>query len=120
MKAEDGYLSIAFIVWGLIKLIVKIAILVWLYKIGYLFHYLIFLVVLGIVLFLVSMFTNNEEKSVSETQNDNIDKEAKKIEIEINNEKIIQIDSSEALKVVENLSVEDKTFDNAETIPSKK
>ena len=122
MKTDDDKLIIAYIVYGLIIIIIKIAILVWLYKIGYLLHYLIFLVVMGIVSFIVSIFTPIEEKSVGKTQNDsdNIDKAAKKIELEINNDKIIQKDASEALKVVENLSVDDKNLDKSETLPSEK
>lgn len=122
MKTDDDKLIIAYIVYGLIIIIIKIAILVWLYKIGYLFHYLIFLVVMGIVSFIVSIFTPIEEKSVGKTQNDsdNIDKAAKKIELEINNDKIIQKDASEALKVVENLSVDDKNLDKSKTLPSEK
>ena len=122
MKTDDDKLIIAYIVYGLIIIIIKIAILVWLYKIGYLLHYLIFLVVMGIVSFIVSILTPIEEKSVGKTQNDsdNIDKAAKKIELEINNDKIVQKDASEALKVVENLSVDDKNLDKSETLPSEK
>ena len=122
MKTDDDKLILAYIVYGLIIIIINIAILVWLYKIGYLLHYLIFLVVMGIVSFIVSILTPIEEKSVGKTQNDsdNIDKAAKKIELEINNDKIVQKDASEALKVVENLSVDDKNLDKSETLPSEK
>ena len=87
-----------------------------------LLHYLIFVAVVGIVLFWLSLFTKNGLKSICEAPNDNDNKEkdAKKIEIEINNDKIIQKDSGEVLKVLKNISTEDITINNHENPPDEK
>ena len=124
MKTDDDKLIIAYIVYGLIIIIIKIAILVWLYKLGYLFHYFVFILVTSLIYIIFALVTGfGDGKNIkNDNEKDNAIKDiaAEKLEKEINEDKIIQKDASEALKVVENLSVDDKNLDKSETLPSEK
>jgi hypothetical protein len=120
MKTKDIFI---FIFVSLILTALKIALLIWLYKIGYLLHYFIIAIVFGVIYYSVLFFTHDEKLNFStdnDEKDDNKDKDAKKIEIEINNDKIIQKDSGEAQKVLKNISTEDITINNHENPPDEK
>ncbi len=92
----------------LLIIALKIALLVWLYKIGYLLHYFIIAIVLSLFLF---PFIKEKKKVFPNVNTDSRSS---------NNEKISQKDTSETLKVLKNVSIEDKTVDNYEDISDEK
>lgn len=120
MKINEKLTYISLGVLYLLIIALKIALLVWLYKIGYLLHYFIVAIVFAIIYYTLLYFYQDKKLIVNSDNKVNIDdddenKEAPLTENDI--EKLSANETNEVLNVLKNVTSEDNTEDNHEDIP---